>query len=101
MSTIQRSESMNKYFKDYANSSTPMSKFVLQYDKALDTRYNKEREKTFKTMNSKPILKTFYLMEKEASKVNTRKMFKRFQNELIHLQHYVAEKIANEQIQGP
>uniref|UniRef100_A0A3Q7EFE0 Protein FAR1-RELATED SEQUENCE n=1 Tax=Solanum lycopersicum TaxID=4081 RepID=A0A3Q7EFE0_SOLLC len=25
MSTAQRSESMNKYFKDYLNSSTPMS----------------------------------------------------------------------------
>ncbi|OMO66114.1 hypothetical protein COLO4_30765 [Corchorus olitorius] len=93
MSTTQRSESMNKYFKDYVNASTPMSKFVIQYDKALDARYNKEREQNFKTMNSKPILKTMYPMEKEASIVYTRKMFRKFQDELIHSQQYVAEKI--------
>ncbi|OMO77492.1 hypothetical protein COLO4_25133 [Corchorus olitorius] len=93
MSTTQRSESMNKYFKDYVNASTPMSKFVIQYDKALDARYNKEREQNFKTMNSKPILKTMYPMEKEASIVYTRKMFRKFQDELIHSQQYVAGKI--------
>ncbi|XP_031097135.1 protein FAR1-RELATED SEQUENCE 5-like [Ipomoea triloba] len=97
MSTTQRSESMNKYFKDYINANTPISKFVVQYDKALDARYNKEREKTFKTLNSKPILKTLYLMEEEASKVYTRKMFRMFQDELIHSQQFVAEKfITNE-----
>ncbi|XP_019184831.1 PREDICTED: protein FAR1-RELATED SEQUENCE 5-like [Ipomoea nil] len=93
MSTTQRSESMNKYFKDYINANTPISKFVVQYDKALDARYNKEREKTFKTLNSKPILKTLYPMEEEASKVYTRKMFRMFQDELIHSQQFVAEKI--------
>nr|GMC62946.1 protein FAR1-RELATED SEQUENCE 5-like [Ipomoea batatas] len=66
-------------------------------DRALDARYNKEREKTFKTLNSKPILKTLYPMEEEASKVYTRKMFRMFQDELIHSQQFVAEKfITNE-----
>jgi hypothetical protein len=78
MSTTQRSESINKFFKDFLNSSTPLSKFVTQYDKALDARYNKEREKTFKTRNSKPLLRTLYPMEEEASKVYTRKMFRIF-----------------------
>ncbi|XVF37402.1 hypothetical protein REPUB_Repub20aG0004800 [Reevesia pubescens] len=93
MSTTQRSESMNMYFNDYVNSSTSMSKFVIQYEKALDARCNKEREKTFKTMNSKPILKTYYPMEKEVSKVYTRKMFRKFQEKLVHSQQYVVEKI--------
>jgi len=30
---------------------------VTQYDKTLDALYNKEREKTFKTINSKPFLR--------------------------------------------
>jgi len=38
MSTTQRGESMNNFFKDYLNSSTPMSVFVAQYDKAIDAR---------------------------------------------------------------
>ncbi|KAM3252771.1 hypothetical protein P3L10_006841 [Capsicum annuum] len=39
MSTTQRSESMNKYFKNYLNFSTPMSVFVKQYAKIVDTRH--------------------------------------------------------------
>ena len=75
MSTTQRSESMNKYFKDYLNSSTPMSVFVTQYDKAVDARYDKVREKDYKTKHSKAILKTLYPMEDEAAKIYTRKIF--------------------------
>ncbi|KAK8631244.1 hypothetical protein V6N13_079999 [Hibiscus sabdariffa] len=60
--------------------------------KALDDRYNKEREKNFKTINSKPILKTLYPMEAEASCIYTRKLFRMFQDELIHAQKYVADR---------
>ncbi|KAG4214424.1 hypothetical protein ERO13_A01G122150v2 [Gossypium hirsutum] len=73
---------MNKYFKDFLNSSTLMSKFVIQYDKTLNSRYNKEREKNFKIMNSKTILKTLYSMEKEALEAYTRKIFRKFQDEM-------------------
>lgn len=38
MSTTQRRANMNKFFKDYVNSSTPMSTFVVQYEKAPDAR---------------------------------------------------------------
>ncbi|KAM3382455.1 hypothetical protein P3S68_008029 [Capsicum galapagoense] len=93
MSTTQRSESMNKYFKDYLNSSTPMSVFVKQYDKAVDARYDKVREKDYKTKHSKAILKTVYPMEDEAAKTYTRKIFQKFQEELIQSQTFVSEKI--------
>ena len=93
MSTTQRSESMNKYFKDYLNSSTPMSVFVTQYDKAVDARYDKVREKDYKTKHSKAILKTLYPMEDEAAKIYTRKIFQKFQEELIQSQKFISEKI--------
>ncbi|KAF3677104.1 putative E3 ubiquitin-protein ligase-like [Capsicum annuum] len=83
MSTSQRSESMNKFFKDYLNSSTPVSVFVLQYDKAIDARYDKVRENDYKTKYSKPVLKTLYPMEDEAAEKYTRKIFQIFQEELI------------------
>ncbi|XP_060202353.1 protein FAR1-RELATED SEQUENCE 5-like, partial [Lycium barbarum] len=93
MSSSQRSESMNKFFEDYLNSSTPMSVFVVQYDKAIDARYDKIREKDYKTKCSRPILKTLYPMEDEAAKAYTRKIFRIFQEELIQSQKYVSEKI--------
>jgi hypothetical protein len=33
---------MNKFFKNYVRSSTMVSDFVYQYEKALDARYFKE-----------------------------------------------------------
>lgn len=72
MSITQRSETMNKFFKEFLNSSTPPNKFVIQYEKTFDARYNMERDKTFKIVNSKPLMQTCYLMEEEASKFYTR-----------------------------
>jgi hypothetical protein len=66
---------------------------VTQYEKALDARYNKEREKTFKTRNSKPLLRTLYPMEEETSKIYTRKMFRIFQDELVGSQLFITEKV--------
>ena len=76
MPTTQRSESINKFFKDFLNFSTPMSKFMVQYHKAVKARYDKEKEKNFKTKNTKAILETLYRMEDETSKGYTRKVFR-------------------------
>jgi hypothetical protein len=65
---------MNKFFffkKNYVRSSTMVCDFVYQYEKALDARYFKEKEREVKTLNSRPILKTCYKMEAEAAKVYT------------------------------
>jgi hypothetical protein len=45
VSTTQRSESMDKFFKDYVRSSTMVSDFFYQYEKALDARYSLEMSK--------------------------------------------------------
>jgi hypothetical protein len=72
MSKTQRSESMNKFFKDYVRLSTMVSDFVDQYGKALNAHYFKEKERDVKTKISRPILKTCYQMEVEVAKVYTR-----------------------------
>ncbi|KAF5455527.1 hypothetical protein F2P56_025092 [Juglans regia] len=75
MSTTQRSESMNKVFKDYVCSSTMLSDFVHQYEKALDARYFKVKEKDMRTKSTQAILKTCNKIEEETTLVYTRKSY--------------------------
>ena len=98
MSTTRRSESMNKFFKDYVRSSTTISDFVYQYKKVLNARYLKEKEQDVKTKNLVPILKTCYKMEVEATKVYTRKMLMKFQEELFCSKKYKTSKYFEERV---
>ena len=83
MATTQRSESMNKFFKDFVRSSTLVSDFVYQYEEALNAHCVKEKEKDVKMMNSKAILKTCYYIEVATAKTYIRKVFLKFQKELF------------------
>ncbi|XP_065628089.1 protein FAR1-RELATED SEQUENCE 5-like [Quercus suber] len=96
ISATQRSESMNKFFKDYVCLSTMISDFVYQYELALNANYLKEKEQDVKTKNSVPILKTSYKLEAEAAKVYTRKMLMKFQEELFCSKKYKASKYHEE-----
>ncbi|XP_035551757.1 protein FAR1-RELATED SEQUENCE 5-like [Juglans regia] len=93
MSTTQRSESMNKFFKDYVRSSTMVSDFVHQYEKAIDARYFKEKEKDVRTKSTRVIMKTPFKIEEEAAIVYTRKSFTIFQDELFNSLRYQARKL--------
>ncbi|KAG6628924.1 hypothetical protein CIPAW_14G046800 [Carya illinoinensis] len=96
MSTTQRSESMNKFFKYYVRSSTMVSDFVYQYEKAIDARYFKEKEKDVRTRSTRAILKTPLKIEEEAAMVYTRKSFMIFQDELFNSLRYKATKLSKE-----
>ncbi|KAG7963945.1 hypothetical protein I3843_09G143900 [Carya illinoinensis] len=96
ISTTQQSESMNKFFKDYVRSSTMVSDFVHQYDKALDAFYLIEKENDVKTKTTKPIMRTSYKVEEEVAKIYTRKSFLIFQEELFNSQRYKASKTREE-----
>ncbi|KAG6700022.1 hypothetical protein I3842_08G090500 [Carya illinoinensis] len=85
MSTTQRSESMNKFFKDYVCSSMMVSDFVHQYEKTLDARYFKKKEKDVRTKSTKA-----------AASIYPRKSFEIFQDELFNSQQYKASKVQKE-----
>lgn len=92
MSITQRSDSMNSYFDGYVNASTTLNQFVKLYEKALESRNEKEVKADYDTMNTLPLLRTPSPMEKQASELYTRKIFMRFQEELVGTLTLMASK---------
>ncbi|KAJ7967049.1 Protein FAR1-RELATED SEQUENCE like [Quillaja saponaria] len=92
MSITQRSDSMNSYFDGYVNASTNLSQFFKLYEKSLESRNEKEVKADYDTMNTLPILRTPSPMEKQASELYTRKIFMRFQEELVGTLTFMASK---------
>ncbi|XP_044469437.1 protein FAR1-RELATED SEQUENCE 5-like [Mangifera indica] len=83
ISITQHSDSINSYFDGYVNASTTLQLFVKQYEKALESRYEKEVKADYDTINTAPVLKTPSPMEKQAAELYTRKLFMKFQEELV------------------
>ncbi|XP_012833068.1 PREDICTED: uncharacterized protein LOC105953933 [Erythranthe guttata] len=57
-------------------ATTFVSDFVHQYEKAIDARYFKEKEKDLKTKNTKPVLKTCYKIEADAANDGVKKCYR-------------------------
>lgn len=93
MSITQRSDGMNSYFDGYVNASTNLNQFFKLYEKALESRNEKEVKADFDSMNTPPVLKTPSPMEKQASDLYTRKIFMRFQEELVGTLTLMASKV--------
>ncbi|KAD4982200.1 hypothetical protein E3N88_18871 [Mikania micrantha] len=96
MSITQRSDTMNSYFDGYVNASTTLNQFVKLYEKALESRYEKEVKADYDTMNTLPPLRTPSPMEKQASELYTRKIFLRFQEELVGTLTLMASKVEDD-----
>ncbi|KAK8624698.1 hypothetical protein V6N13_089586 [Hibiscus sabdariffa] len=92
MSITQRSDSMNSYFDGFVNASTNLNQFFKLYEKALESRNEKEVKADYDTMNTSPALKTPSPMEKQASELYSRKLFMRFQEELVGTLTFMASK---------
>ncbi|XP_043698528.1 protein FAR1-RELATED SEQUENCE 5-like [Telopea speciosissima] len=81
MSTTQRGESMNKYFKGFFTSATPLNEFVTQYEEAVKKRRGKEAKEDAVCITSSPTCFTAHRIEKQAATVYTTKVFKVFSEE--------------------
>ncbi|XP_019177388.1 PREDICTED: protein FAR1-RELATED SEQUENCE 5-like [Ipomoea nil] len=98
MSMTQHSDSLNSYFDGYINASTTLQQFVKQYEKALESRYEKEVKADYDSINTAPVLKTPSPMEKQASEVYTRKLFAKFQGELVETLGFFATKVEDQEL---
>ncbi|KAK4348029.1 hypothetical protein RND71_034368 [Anisodus tanguticus] len=93
MSITHSSDSMNSYFDGYVNASTTLQQFIKLYEKAVESRYEKEVKADYDTMQIAPVLKTPSPMEKQAAGIYTRKLFMKFQEELVETLTFLATKV--------
>lgn len=81
------------FFDGYVNQQTTLPLFVRQYEQALESWIEKEIEADFETVCTTPVLKTPSPMEKQVANLYTRKIFSKFQDELVETFVYTANRI--------
>lgn len=83
----------SSFFDGYVNQQTTLPLFFRQYERALENSFDKEVEADFETMQTSPVLRTPSPMEKQAANLYTRKIFSKFQEELVETFVYTANRI--------
>ncbi|GAV87012.1 FAR1 domain-containing protein/SWIM domain-containing protein/MULE domain-containing protein [Cephalotus follicularis] len=81
------------FFDGYVNQQTTIPMFFRQYERALENWFEREIEADFDTICATPILRTPSPMEKQAANLYTRKIFAKFQEELVETFVYTANRI--------
>lgn len=83
----------SSFFDGYVNQQTTLPMFFRQYERALENSFEKEIEADFDTICTTPVLRTPSPMEKQAANLYTRKIFSKFQEELVETFVYTANRI--------
>lgn len=83
----------SSFFDGYVNQETTVPMFFRQYERALENSFGKEIEADFDTICTTPVLRTPSPMEKQAANLYTRKIFSKFQEELVETFVYTANRI--------
>lgn len=81
------------FFEGYVNQQTTLPTFFRQYERALEYSFEKEIDADFDTICTTPVLKTPSPMENQAANIYTRKIFAKFQDELVETFVYTANRI--------
>ncbi|KAG5239308.1 protein FAR1-RELATED SEQUENCE [Salix suchowensis] len=87
------------YFRDsffavmFPNQGFDGTFFDGYYERALDNWFERELEADFDTICTTPVLRTPSPMEKQAANLYTRKIFAKFQEELVETFVYTANRI--------
>lgn len=83
----------SSFFDGFINHQTTLPMFFRQYERTMEYWFEKEMEADFDTMSNKPVLRTPSPMEKQAANLYTRKIFAKFQEELVETFVYTANRI--------
>ncbi|XP_041990447.1 protein FAR1-RELATED SEQUENCE 3-like isoform X1 [Salvia splendens] len=83
----------SSFFDGYVNQQTTLPMFFRQYERALENSFEREVEADFDTVCTTPVLKTPSPMENEAASMYTKRIFLKFQEELVETFVYTANRI--------
>lgn len=93
LSTVDETEVISLFFDGFVDTSTTMQMLIKQYERAVTSWHEKELKDDFDTNNTTPVLKTPSPMEKQAASLYTRRIFIKFQGELVDTLANPATKI--------
>ncbi|KAL5858690.1 hypothetical protein ACOSQ3_006148 [Xanthoceras sorbifolium] len=89
----------NLFFDGHVNASTTVEMLIKQYEKAVASWQEKElKADDDDTTNATPVLKTTSAMEKQAANLYTRRIFMKFQEELVETLANRASKVDSSEI---
>ncbi|KAL1208835.1 Protein FAR1-RELATED SEQUENCE 3 [Cardamine amara subsp. amara] len=84
------------FFDGYVNQQTTLPMFFRLYERTMESWFELEIEADLDTVNTPPILKTPSPMENQAANLFTRKIFAKFQEELVETFAYTANRIEDD-----
>ncbi|CAI0471275.1 unnamed protein product [Linum tenue] len=84
---------LNSFFDGFVTASTTMQMIVKQYEKALASWNEEELKADHETTNTTPSLKTPSPMERQAANLYTKRIFMKFQEELVETLANPATKV--------
>ncbi|KAL3829842.1 hypothetical protein ACJIZ3_018644 [Penstemon smallii] len=90
---LSSNHGVSSFFDGYVNQQTTIPMFFKQYERALENSLEREIESDYDTICTTPILKTPSPMEQQAANLYTKKVFAKFQDELVETFVYTANKI--------
>ncbi|KAJ3671561.1 hypothetical protein LUZ60_007640 [Juncus effusus] len=88
----EKFETMQKFFQKNSITTTTLRDLVSQFDKAMWIQYEREIQMDRVTGQTRPIMRTGFPMEKQASEFYTKIIFDAFQEELVEASCLFPEK---------
>lgn len=90
---LSSNHGVGSFFDGYVNHQTTIPMFFKQYELALESCLEREIEADYYTISTTPVLKTPSPMEQQAANLYTKKVFEKFQEELVETFVHSASKI--------